>query len=466
MHFLQSTLHFAQPKPGRWYKKQAASIACKVYFCHLYDDMKLLNRKQAPPIHEPIEFDVTLKPYDFYTLDNGTPVYAINAGTQEVLQIELLFFAGNWYEDQNIVAATTNFMLKNGTRQRTAFDINEHFEFYGAYLNRHCQNETASVSLHCLSKHVKELLPVLGELLTESIFPQEELDIYRQNQKQKLQVNLKKCDFVANRLIDEYLFGFQHPYGSYTTPDAFDRLEQQELSRFYQQYYTQGKCMIFVAGKLPADLIEQLNKSFGHLPFNSQPLPKVEHIPTPAEQKHYNVINDVHGVQTAIRIASPFPNRHHEDFPRMQVLNNIFGGYFGSRLMSNIREDKGYTYGIHSYLENHLQTSALSITTEAGSDVSEATIAEVYKEMERLRKEPIDSEELDLVRNYMIGTILGHIDGAFQMINRWKLYILQGLPEDYFYKSQQIIKTVTAEELQALATQYLQPDRFYQLTVK
>ena len=427
--------------------------------------MKTLNRKKAPAIHQPVDFDVMLKPYEFYTLDNGTPVYAINAGSQEVIQIELVFYAGNWYEEQNIVAATTNFLLKNGTKQRSALDINEHFEFYGAFLNRSCSNETASLSLHCLSRHVPELLPVIGELLTESVMPQDELDIYRQNHKQKLQVNMQKCDFVANRLIDEYLFGFHHPYGRYTTAQAFDVLEREQLVSFYNQYYTKGKCAIFVAGNLPSNLIKLLNQFFGSLPFNSDVLPQINYTPQPAGQKKYTFSNDDKGVQAAIRIAQPFPNRHHEDFPKMQVLNNIFGGYFGSRLMSNIREDKGYTYGIHSYLENHVQTSALSITTEAGRVVAEATITEVYNEMERLRNEPVGSEELNLVRNYMIGSILGHIDGPFQIINRWKLYILQGLSEDYFYKSLQTIKNITTDELQALANKYLQPDQFYQLTV-
>ena len=425
--------------------------------------MTTLNRKQAPPIHQPVEFDIKLKPYDFYTLDNGTPVYAINAGQQEVLQLELIFYAGNWYEEQNIVSATTNYLLKNGTKQRSAFDINEHFDFYGAYLNRSCGNETASLSLHCLSKHVQELLPVMGELLTESIFPEEELDIYRQNQKQKLQVNLKKCDFVGNRLIDAYLFGKDHPYGRYTSLDEYDDLERESLTRFYQQYYTHGKCAIFVAGNLPHNIVELLNQCFGSLPFHPTASLTKQHATAPATEKKYEVSNDAKGVQAAIRIAQPFPNRHHEDFPKMQVLNNIFGGYFGSRLMSNIREDKGYTYGIHSYLENHVHTSALSITSEVGRDVAEATIKEVYYEMERLRNEPVDEEEL--VRNHMIGSLLGHLDGPFQIINRWKLYILQDLKEDYFYKSLAIIKHITAEELQALANKYLQPEAFYQLTV-
>jgi len=425
----------------------------------------MINRKVAPPIQDPVAFDLQLKPYDYYTLDNGTPVYAVNAGTQDVLLIELVFYAGNWYEEQNVVAATTNFLLKNGTKQRSAFDINEHFEFYGAYLNRRCNNETATLSMHCLSKHVSELLPVIGELLTESIFSEEELDIYKQNQKQRLQVNLKKCDFVANRLIDEYLYGFNHPYGRYTSTVAYDDLQREQLLNFFNRYYTSGKCLLFVAGKLPDDIIPQLNNSFGSLPFNKEPLPAINHQLQPAAEKVAHIINDEQGVQSAIRIATPFPNRHHPDYPKAQVLNSIFGGYFGSRLMSNIREDKGYTYGIHSHIENHIQTSAWVVSTEAGRKVTAATIKEVYQEMERLRNEPVSEEELYLVRNYMIGTLLGDIDGPFQIINRWKNYILHGLERDYFYKSLEIIKAVTAEELQALANKYLQPRHFYELTV-
>ena len=146
-----------------------------------------------------------------------------------------------------------------------------------------------------------------------------------------------------------------------------------------------------------------------------------------AAEKKFRVTNDAEGVQGSIRIARPFPNRHHPDFIKAQVLNTLFGGFFGSRLMSNIREDKGYTYGIHSYLQNHIQHSAWMISTEAGKDVCEATITEVYKEMKDLREELVDEEELLLVRNYMMGGILGDLDGPFQIIARWKNIILNNL---------------------------------------
>lgn len=425
----------------------------------------MLNRTVQPDIVNAVDFDVELKPCDHFTLDNGVPVYALNAGEEEVLMVEWVFYAGNWYEEKNIVAATTNFLLKNGTKNKSAFAINEHFENYGAHLNRACYNETAVVTLHSLSKHLDKLLPVVAELFTESSMPQQELDIYKQNQKQKLSVNLKKSEFVAGRIIDELLFGFKHPYGIYSSFEDYDALAQDELLAFYEKYYQQGKCIMFVAGKLPANIQALLNQHFGNLPFNKAELPVIEHIARPAAEKKHFIENDKKGVQAAIRIARPFPNRHHPDFIKVQILNNIFGGYFGSRLMSNIREDKGYTYGIHSYLQNHMQQSAWVVSTEAGRDVSKATIEEVYKEMKHLREELVDEEELQLVRNYMIGSVLGDLDGPFQLISRWKNIILNNLTEAYFYKSIQTIKTIPAEELKDLAGKYLQPEAFYELTV-
>jgi zinc protease len=422
-----------------------------------------LNRAKPPRIKDAIEFDLRLKPCDKYVLDNGVNVYAIDAGAEDVLQLEWVFFAGNWFEEKNLVAATANFLLKNGTGSKTAYQLNEHFEYYGSYLNRGCFNETATVSLHCLNKHIEALLPVMKELLTDSVFPEEELNIYKQNMQQRLRVNLKKSDFVAGRLIDAYLYGEDHPYGRYTRFEDYDALNREEILNFYNQYYRQGKFILFAAGKLPSNLEQLLNKHFGDLPVRPVPIQDIPSLP--AAEKKYRVVNDPQGVQGAIRMGALFPNRHHPDFIKTQVLNNVFGGFFGSRLMSNIREEKGYTYGIYSYLENHIQQSAWVISTEAGRDVCEAAVQEVYKEMAVLRDELIDDEELLLVRNYMIGSILGDLDGPFHIINRWKNIVLHGLPEDYFYQQIDTIKKVSAEELKGLANKYLQPEQFYELVV-
>ena len=425
----------------------------------------MLDRTIPPEIKDAVDFNVQLKQSENYILDNGVPVYSINAGAQELTMIELIFYAGNWYEEQNIVAATTNYLLKNGTSKKSAFEINEHFEYYGAYLNRNCYNEVANLTLHCLNKHLKDVLPVVSELITDSVFTEEEISIYKQNQIQRLKVSLQKCEFVANRFIDEYLYGYDHPYGRYTSIPDFQALHREQILKFFNDYYVNGKCIILAAGKLPGDIFSQLNAVFGHLPINKNSIGDKNFSVAPSAKKKQRIINDPNGVQGAIRMARPFPNRRHPDFMKVQVLNNLFGGFFGSRLMSNIREDKGYTYGIHSYFENHIHDSAWMVSTEAGRDVCEATISEVYKEMEILKSEPADEEELLLVRNYMMGSILGDLDGPFQIINRWKNYILNGLDESYFYNSINTIKTITAEEIQQLAQKYLKPEEFYELVV-
>jgi predicted Zn-dependent peptidase len=424
-----------------------------------------MNRSIAPVIKDATEFELKLKPYDKFILDNGVEVIAVDAGTQEVMLLDWVFDAGNWYDTQKLTASATNFLLKNGTSTKSAFDINEHFEYYGSFLSRNCYNETSNITLHTPTKQIQHLLPVVREILTDAIFPESEFSIYTTNAKQKLQVNLKKCDFVASQLIDAYVYGENHPYGVYSRLEDYDKVRREELLSFYDRYYRNGHCIIFAAGKLPSDFKSLMNKMFGDLPLKPRTT-DAKAIPfTPAIEKKYRIINDAEGVQGAIRMARPFPGRKDPDFPKVQVLNSLFGGFFGSRLMSNIREEKGYTYGIYSYLQNHIQGSAWMVSTEAGRDVCEAAIKEVYHEMEVLCNEMPDEEELQLVKNYMMGVLLGDLDGPFHIIARWKNIILHGLDENHFYRSVEAIKTATPQELTQLANKYFRPEEFYELVV-
>lgn len=421
------------------------------------------DRSVAPKIVDAIDFELQLKPYEKIVLKNGVEVYTINAGAEDVLQLECVFYAGNWMEEQPLVAATANYLLKSGTTKHNAFRLNEYIDYYGAFLNRACYNETATLTLSTLTKHLPQLLPIVKDVLTDAQMPDTELDLYKQTMKQRLQVNLKKSDFVAGRLIDTYLFGEQHPYGRFTREESFDQLDRDTLLQFYKRYYQQGKLILFVAGRLPNNLEQLLNDCFGELQV--QPVTVSPIAIQPATEKKYRINNDENSVQGSVRLARPFPNRKDPDFTPAQVLNTVFGGFFGSRLMSNIREEKGYTYGIGSYLMNHLQQNAWMISTEAGKDVCEATITEVYKEMQLLREELVDDEELLLVKNYLLGSILGDLDGPFQIIGRWKNVVLHGLEHDYFQKSIQTIKSITPEQLRELANKYLQPQDFYELVV-
>jgi zinc protease len=426
----------------------------------------MLNRKSAPEITDAVKFQLNLPPHQKISLRNGVDVYLVDMGTVETLMMSMVFYAGNCFESENGHAAATNFMLKSGTGSKTAYEINNFFEYFGAYLNRQSGHETAELTLHCMKKHFAELLPVVSELVADSVFPEDELAIYKKNMQQRLQVNLRKNDFIAGRLIDSYLFGPDHPYGRYSSMEGYAALNINGIKDFYNQYYLGGRCVIFIAGPLPAGIQGLVETHFGSLPLRGSAKPdSTPQAILPVKEKKYRITNDPESVQGAIRIARNFPNRHHPDFQKMQVLNNIFGGFFGSRLMANIREDKGYTYGIHSYLLNLVQESAFMISTEAGKDVTEETIREVYLEMKRLCDEPVPEDELKTSKNFMIGTLLGDLDGPFQVAGRWKSLVLNGLTDEYFYRGIEIIKTIQPVELQELANKYLNAADFYELAV-
>jgi zinc protease len=426
-----------------------------------------MNREIQPPYNNTSDLDIKLMGVKKQKLANNILMYSLNAGEQEVVQIEWIFTAGNSYENSSMVASSTVSLLTSGTSTKTAFEIGEVFEQYGAFLNATCYNETVVVSLSCLTKHLDALLPTVVEIFTDAQYPQTEIDLYIKRSKQQLDISLQKATFVANRLIDTALYGAHHPYAKLSEHKHLDVLTRNAILVHYDDYIRNGRCTIMVSGKTDDALISSIASHFEKMPWRSilkfhllpNPFPK----PQAIEKR--SIINDATSVQGSIRIAQPLPNKLHPHFRKLQFLNTVFGGYFGSRLMSNIREDKGYTYGIHSYLENHLQVSAWMITTDAGKDVSEATIAEVYKEMEILRTEKIDDEEMQLVRNYLMGSILGNLDGPFQIMGRWKNLMLNGLDENYFYEHLQIIKTITAEELQELANEYLRPELFHELVV-
>ncbi len=425
----------------------------------------MLDRSITPPITQTADLTLELTMPEVHTLDNGTEVYLIQGGSQDVVLFDFNFLAGNVFETKNLVSGTVSYLLKNGTTNKTAFELNQAFEYYGAYLNRGAGAEYANISLHTLTKYTADLLPLVAEVMYESTMPADELEIFKTQRIQQLSMSLQKGDFVANRIIDEQLFGKEHPYGRNSSKEDYAALTTEDCVAFYQKYYKNNICKIYVGGKIPANTIELLNQYFGQHkienPVTTAPVLEV----APATEKQSVIINDANAVQGAIRIARPFFNRHHPDFMECMVLNTLFGGYFGSRLMSNIREDKGYTYGIYSYVQNHINQTGWLISTETGKDVTPAAIAEVYKEMEILKTELVDDEDLLLVRNYMIGQLLSDLDGPFQLVNRWKIYNNNGVNENYFYEYINKIRTITPERIKELANKYFNKEDFYEVVV-
>ena len=425
----------------------------------------VLDRTTPPAIHDAVEFDYKLPPLNTVQLDNNLPLYWVNAGVQDVVQIDWVFPAGLWYEPRQSVAHATAGLLKNGTAKYTAGEIHEALEFYGAQLKANAGNDFATITLYSLTRHLPSLLPMVFEIITEASFPEHEVEIHKRNAIQRLLVNLRQCDFVANQKIDAILFGEEHPYGRFTKQENIEAITREDLVNFYKTNYNLAHARMFMAGSVGEMEVKCLNDVFGKVALTPNVLEPKSFAQPPAAERVQRFSNDPNGVQGAVRIGRLFPNRHHPDYTPTVVLNTLFGGYFGSRLMSNIREEKGYTYGIHSSMAPEVNGGSMIIHTETGRDVAELAVKEIYNEMEVLRNEPVSDDELLLVKNYLLGGILGDLDGPFSILQRWRTLILNGFTEEQFNNNIKIYKTITPAEIQALAQKYFVESEFYDVVV-
>lgn len=422
-----------------------------------------LNRKQAPSF-KTID-KIPVQQAESHTLQNGIKVYTINSGSQELTKIEFLFKAGMYFQPKPLIASATNNLMETGTIKYTANQISDGIDFYGSFFECAVDQDYASFSLFSLNKYIDESLLFVEDILKNPTFPKDEFDLYFLNKKQKYLVNSQKVSVLARRRFAELIFGEKHPYGVDVKIQDFDSVSIDEIKKFYKNYYHSANCTIIASGKLPENLIEILNKYFGNEKWGSGHSilnPNVE-INSTTQLKHF--VEKPDAIQSAIRIGRMMFNKKHEDYFKFQVLNTILGGYFGSRLMANIREDKGYTYGIGSGLASLINAGYFFISTEVGVEVTNETLKEIYKEIKLLRDELVDENELETVRNYVLGQFLRSVDGPYSLADKFKAIWEFGLDYDYFDKYFDAVKSVTPQELKELANTYLQEKDLIELVV-
>lgn len=421
----------------------------------------MLNRILAPESKQVDEISF-IQPIK-QQLDNGIPVFTINAGKQELVRIEFIFENVNWDPAKPLQAIAASHLINNGTAQLTARDIADQVDYYGAFLQTEYGADQLTVKLYTLNKHLGSVLPILYAIFNESIFPEQELAIFAQNQKQSHQVNLQKNDYLARRQFANVLFG-NTTYGSLIEGSDYDALKRTDLIDYFSAAYKPENCTIFVAGKFEHDEFNILNDVIGRVWKNNNP--SVVNCFTFERQATGEVfVERPDAIQSAIRMGTLGISRTHQDFPGFQVLNCLLGGYFGSRLMANIREDKGYTYGIGSAVVSLKDAGYFFIATEVGADVCNSALEEIEKEINILKTQLVSNEELDLVRNYMLGSMLGSLENAFSHADKFKNVYFSGLDYGYYANYIQTVKTITADQLIALANKYLNTESFTKVVV-
>jgi len=428
----------------------------------MINDPMTLQRKKAPDFKS-IDHINLIKPFH-QKLDNGCNLFCFNSGDQELVRIEWIFANERFDPAKPLLNMAVNTMLTEGTGTLTASQIADRVDFYGAFLQVDYGYDQSLVTLYSLNKHLQHTLPVIKDIITNSVFPEKELETFVRNQQQKLQVSLQKNDVVARRLFIKALFG-NTIYGLAANADDYKTLHREDMLLHFKQMYQPANCTIIVAGKIEPEILDLIAGTFNQDWDSTSAKTDISQPELEPAEQHFYLTEKPDALQSAIRMGIPIVNRTHPDFPPLQVLNTVLGGYFGSRLMANIREDKGYTYGIGSGISSLKLSGSLFIATEVGADVCKAAITEIEKELNLLKVQLIPEGELSLVRNFMLGSLLGSLENVFSHADKFKNLYFSGLDYDYYDRYVETVKTVKAERLQQLAEKYLNFDGFYKVIV-
>ncbi|MBC7406987.1 MAG: insulinase family protein [Arcicella sp.] len=407
---------------------------------------------------------INIPPVQIIKLSNGIPLYVVNVGEQPIIKIEFSFEAGSWQETQNGVSLFTSKMILEGTKNYSSSEISEYFDKFGSFIESGQGLDRANFVVYGLKKHLPFLLPMVQELLNDAIFPEKELNTFKNIQLQTLQVNSEKSAFIANKTFRRKVFGDVHPYGNSMNEEAIKGINQTVLVDFYHNYWQGKPHRIFLSGNVgeaEIKLIEQyfgsqtISSSISNTVFTNQVLPKGENI----------LIGKEESMQSSIRMGKQLMTRKHPDFFTMMLLNEVLGGYFGSRLMKNIREEKGLTYGISSNLALFGQAGYFVIGTDVKREFTQQTIDEIHKEIKILQTELITGDELEVVKNYMAGSFAGSLNTPFDIADRYKVIFSENLHIDFYKNYIPNIQQISGEMLLEAANKYLAVDSLFEIVV-
>jgi zinc protease len=347
--------------------------------------------------------------------------------------------------------------MTEGTKSFSSFQIAEAIDFSGAYLDVNASHHNTIVSVFAVKHILVSLFPLIKSILTEPTFPDEELKVILANNKQEFIIGSKKVMSVARRIFPSMLYGENHPYGKILTECDFDNVTSGDLRVFFNTLPVKD-CKVYLSGNIDTDVISSLGRLLAGFQNggNVSAEDKHEIILSPEKEK---VIVIPDAVQSAIVMGLPVVGRNHPDFPLLMLTNTIFGGYFGSRLMKTIREEKGFTYGISSGIVARPKASHLSVQTEVNAGVTSQALDEIFKEIFRLSAQNVSMDELNTARNYLFGNVLRSMDGPFALSERLMTAHSEGIDPELYYKNYwSTIANANPDDVRETAKRYLNPD--------
>ena len=395
-------------------------------------------------------------------LGNGARLYVVDAAQQPVVKLEVLIEAGRWQEHRASVAQAANVLWREGTEGLTGAAAAERIDFYGATLQGYNSLDHTGFTLYVLEKFLPQVLPIVFDLLLAPSFPRKEVDTFVERAVAQLRINADKPDVQGYRLLTEALFGRSHPYGYNSSEAGLRSVTRADLQRHHTLHYLGGNTQAFLSGRVSAQSRALVEEQLERLP-RGESRPN-DYALAPATERHVRRVLP-NSLQSAVRLGRTCGKRTHADYAGLYVLNTVLGGYFGSRLMSELREERGLTYNVYSSVDTMRYGGYLYLSAEVAQGQEAEALAAVREEMQRLREERLGDEELDMVRSYLTGAYLSMVDGPFNTAETIRTLRAEGAPLLHFDRLVDTTRAITAAELQRLAQAWLDPADFVEVVV-
>lgn len=420
----------------------------------------MLDRK-TPPAPTSSEKTTWIEAQE-HALANGSKLFSINAGEQEVIRFEIIFPYTTSDIKSYRVASSSHSLTDSGTTTLDSKSIAEAFDRLGSYYQADSGYDHRTYTIFSLRSSFEKTLKILRELLENANFPEHEVEIWKKRNKEQLRISREKVSWLTRTTFVNELFGKAHPYGFVPLEEDYESIQADELRTFHRDFLQKQEPLFVISGKLGKSEIDLVNREFGNNPTTSG---FKDFKPTaPSEALNNKIrVEKKDASQCSIRIGRQMFAKNHPDYIPFQITNTVLGGYFGSRLMSNIREDKGYTYGIGSVMVPFSSSGMFFISTEVGKDVCDAAVGEIYNELSRLSNDPPNQEELQVVKNYLLGEFQRSLDGPFALADRFKSLHLHGLEYDYLNKYLDILNSFSSKQLVEMASKYFNSNEFVEV---
>lgn len=420
-----------------------------------------VNRSEAPLRH-PFSFPGML-PVVQQKLQNGIPCFFWRHDDYALVRMDIRIEAGGWFQSHAGIALATLKMLQEGTSTHSDEAWMASLDAEGCYIDSYSDRDWAVVSLHFPVKSAGRILPLVREMFDEPQFSPERLQLLKVQQKQLLSVNLEKNSYLAYRQFLTALYSEGHPYGRMLSLDEVEDWKVEELKDFFEARYVPASMRVFMAGNVTPELLGLTDGTLGQLPV--RPAAATPSFPSAATIPERQQMEGHGSMQTSVCIGRRLFNRTHPDWMRMCVLNRLLGGYFGSRLMTEIREKGGLAYGIYSNLSSMRHAGHCCISADVNAAQAELAVEKIYAELRRLCREEVPAEELERVKKYETGSLLRRFDGLFQQMERWEDVQADAMDATYWSDYFRTVETVTPLELLRLAQQYLDPEGMFTVLV-